>query len=805
MAAPTIGTPSRLSGSALSISSLRDDARAELEALLAAAPGKICLVIDPFLLPVLRLVITEGSRYLREHAVDSVVELSDAPIAPGDAESVVFLTRSGPVEVQRVAVAVRALVRARGARASARVAFVPRRTFAAEVALRDAGVLADVTLTEWVLDVLPLDDDVLTLVAGTGAGGTGAVADVMETVAAVARAVIRLQDAFGPIPLLRGKGRYAKGVIAALARSAREDEAAAEPRTRAARARNDPTSTTALNGDAMGTGTSLGSNTMPPPRSEIDMLVVIDRAADLVTPLVSPLTFEALLREETGTDWLMASVDAAIAADPENAVAASTSHGASPSPASPPYLASGARATLHLNSNDKLYREIRDAHIDVAGAHLAARARELQAFRDDIRKRNADMDVAAIHKFVKAIPTHQAEGKSLRVLVELCSRVRARVNDVAFSDKWARERGLLDGDAGSRKAALDAASEAFAAGAPLVSALRLVCLASVTGGGLRRAELESLRRDVAAFYGFTALLTLHNLEAAGLLGAAAGDGVVASLLTGGGGGGSAAWGALRKAFVLMAEGDVDAANPRDLHFLTSGYAPLSLRIVQAAVTGGWEQGMGEALKLVAGPTVSATNKVLRKDDDYETTANATGSGIGAAAGARKVVLVAFVGGVTHIEISGLRFISEKCERTRAPSTKRKVGSQVISGAKCKRERSALAYPPPPPPPVPVDFLILTTSLIDGDSYLRTFIDPLHAEHGLLGGTENDGEGGAAEEDDAAPVMPLKTVLTREQLAAASRAEAVAASIAGAGKLGVRPPQAPATKKEEKSLFGGWGR
>ncbi len=32
------------------------------------------------------------------------------------------------------------------------------------VALRDAGVLADCTLCEWALDVLPLDDDVLTLV-----------------------------------------------------------------------------------------------------------------------------------------------------------------------------------------------------------------------------------------------------------------------------------------------------------------------------------------------------------------------------------------------------------------------------------------------------------------------------------------------------------------------------------------------------------------------------------------------------------------------------------------------------------------
>lgn len=633
MSAPTIGTASRLSGSALSIASLREDARAELEAMLALASGKICLAIDPALLPLLRLVVTEGSRYLREHSVESVVELNGSPLNIGDAESVVFLTRAGAAQMAIVASAVRSLVRARGARASARVALVPRRTVSAEMVLRDAGVLADCTLCEWAVDVLPLDDDVLTVIGGERALAAAGEGAEMDSVACVARAIIRLEDAFGVIPVLRGKGRLAKGVVDAVARSGREDEAAAEPRARAAR-RNENS----------GNGEDDTNTRTPPTRSEIDMLVVLDRAIDLVTPLVTPLSFEALLREQVGSDWLMGNVEADIATDPEGGDDKNVK-----SPGQQHHPPPGSRATLHLNSNDKLYREIRDTHIDVAGAHLASRAKELQTFRDDIRKRNADMDVAAIHKFVKAIPSHQAEGKSLRIFVELCSRVRARVNDAAFSEQWTRERGLLDGDAGARRAAIDAVGEALSDDAPLVKALRLICLTSVTGGGLKRSELEALRRDVSATYGFPALLTLARLETAGLLGAGAGgDGVLGSVL-GGGGGGGAAWAALRKAFALMADGDVDITTPKDLHYLTSGYAPLSLRLVQAAITGAWDAS-SEGLKLVPGPTVAATQKSLRRDDDDAS-----------AAGARKVVLVAFVGGVTHIEISGLRFISEKCE------------------------------------------------------------------------------------------------------------------------------------------------
>lgn len=51
----------------------------------------------------------------------------------------------------------------------------------------------------------------------------------------------------------------------------------------------------------------------------------------------------------------------------------------------------------------------------------------------------------------------------------------------------------------------------------LTAALRLLCLASLTAGGLPPKRLDAFRRDVLQAYGSRHLFTLKNLSAAGLL------------------------------------------------------------------------------------------------------------------------------------------------------------------------------------------------------------------------------------------------------------------------------------------------
>jgi hypothetical protein len=137
------GTPSRLASAPINLSALRDDAFRELTELLEKLPGRILLVVDPALVAPLKLVVAEGSKALREHRVEALVELAPPggqPLAT-DCDSVMYLTRPAHGVVQAIGAQVRALVRRWDAGKTVRkqltLAFVPRRTFIAEQLLRD--------------------------------------------------------------------------------------------------------------------------------------------------------------------------------------------------------------------------------------------------------------------------------------------------------------------------------------------------------------------------------------------------------------------------------------------------------------------------------------------------------------------------------------------------------------------------------------------------------------------------------------------------------------------------------------------
>ncbi len=114
----------------------------------------------------------------------------------------------------------------------------------------------------------------------------------------------------------------------------------------------------------------------------------------------------------------------------------------------------------------------------------------------------------------------------------------------------------------------------------------------------------------------------------------------------------------------------------------------------------------------------------------------------------------------------------------------------------------------------MDFLILGTSILDGESLIASFVDPLHAKFGLVEGAHGHGHGhghgrashagggeegeGEGEEEGEEEEQEEEEVSARDQV--------IKGLVAGAGKLGERPkPAAPAEKKGVfGSLFGGGG-
>jgi hypothetical protein len=220
--------------------------------------------------------------------------------------------------------------------------------------------------------------------------------------------------------------------------------------------------------------------------------------------------------------------------------------------------------------------------------------------------------------------------------------------------------------------------------APL-AVLRLLCLQSLVGGSLKPREIETLKKQFLQViciwllshmqsYGYEHLTTFDSLERAGLF-----LPKPASIKSN--------YSTLRKALKLIVD-DVDEQKPDDIAYVYSGYAPLSIRLIQCIIQKpvmlaaqaasaqqgrlvntlsafpnamGW-RGFEEPLKLVRGRTF---DDIQKQEDKAMRAKRATFIRIvaltlvGLLNGAEnKASVIFFLGGCTYTEIAAVRFIAQ---------------------------------------------------------------------------------------------------------------------------------------------------
>lgn len=203
---------------------------------------------------------------------------------------------------------------------------------------------------------------------------------------------------------------------------------------------------------------------------------------------------------------------------------------------------------------------------------------------------------------------------------------------------------------------------------PIETVLRLLVLFSLTNAGLQKKSFDYLRREILHSYGFEYMPLLHNLEKAGL------DKKQEARSN---------WVGITRALQLIVNVN-DMENPTDIPYIFSGYAPLSIRLVQHAVRSGWRS-IEELLKLLPGPHLDLKRGVSNINSSLEVLPGSMSQQQSAErADRRSLVLVVFIGGVTSAEISALRFL----------------GAQEGMG---------------------YDFLVATTKVITGNTLLRPII------------------------------------------------------------------------------------
>nr|XP_054502104.1 vacuolar protein sorting-associated protein 33A isoform X4 [Agelaius phoeniceus] len=236
---------------------------------------------------------------------------------------------------------------------------------------------------------------------------------------------------------------------------------------------------------------------------------------------------------------------------------------------------------LQLNSAEELYAEIRDKNFNAVGSVLSKKAKIISAAFEE---RHHAKTVGEIKQFVSQLPHMQAARSSLANHTSIAELIKDITTSEDFFDNLTVEQEFMSGI------------------------------------------------DTDKTYGYEHILTLNNLEKAGLLKPQTG--------------GRNNYPTIRKTLRLWMD-DVNEQNPNDISYVYSGYAPLSVRLAQLLARPGWRS-IEEVLKMLPGPHFEERQQLptgLQKKP--------TGQH-----GENRVTLVFFLGGVTYAEIAALRFLSQ---------------------------------------------------------------------------------------------------------------------------------------------------
>ncbi len=499
--------------------------------------------------------------------------------------------------------------------------------------------MGDTSIAEFPLYFLPLEKDLLSLELEDSFADLYLRKDPTPTFL-LARALMLIQQKHGLFPRITGKGDNAKRLADLLARMRQE----------------------LIAGEDTSENNKLGLT----PSTTIESLIVIDREVDYATPMLTQLTYEGLIDEVVGIQNNQADVDSSIVGvAPQAAPGSSKAVGTAP--------AQAKKRKILLDSSDKLYAQLRDTNFAIVGSLLNKVARRLQT---DYDSRHGTKTTAELRDFVNKLPGYQAEQQSLKIHTGLAEEIMKHTRTDEFSRLLEVQQNLAAGaDPSSQH---DTIEELISRDAPLSEVLRLLCLESCISGGIKARELEVFKKMILQAYGYQHILTLDALEKLQLL--LSRNSPMAMMIPMAGGGASTGtktnYTYLRKALRLIVD-EVNETEPNDVAYVYSGYAPLSIRLVQCilqkqyltsiirggnannpagVVTGGASQGwkgFDDLVKHARGQTFDEVQK--GEDKAVKARALLTGSG------EKKIVFVVFLGGITFTEIAALRFIANKEE------------------------------------------------------------------------------------------------------------------------------------------------
>jgi hypothetical protein len=156
--------------------------------------------------------------------------------------------------------------------------------------------------------------------------------------------------------------------------------------------------------------------------------------------------------------------------------------------------------------------------------------------------------------------------------------------------------------------------------------LKIICLISGVKNGLKSKIYDQLKRDFLQIYGFQELFLLNNLEKLNILKYYSSSNIF--------------YYDLNKKLELINE-SVDFINPNDTSYSFSGYCPIFIRLIEKAISKGWNT-INDLIKKISNEFQfpNDENKIIninKKEKDF--------------------ILLIFIGGITYGELAAIRYLN----------------------------------------------------------------------------------------------------------------------------------------------------
>uniref|UniRef100_A0A7S1Q1K1 Sec1-like protein n=1 Tax=Alexandrium catenella TaxID=2925 RepID=A0A7S1Q1K1_ALECA len=580
------------------VDKVRADARSRLLDLLDEVSGRKVLLLDSSIMRPLDMIVKTND--LKDHGVQQWHKLSEQSVQT-DCNQMIFLVRCTRLELMDWIAKQILDDEGQGQDRLYVVVLVPRKTEQCAERLRRANVRSNVRIVECGLHFFPFDRDILSMEA-PGVFRDFHVQGDPSSSFYVAKALMYLQSQFGVSPSIHSIGGAGKTVVDVMLRLRKEEavqEASREvmPVAELSQKGVPPVAPRSGKKESPEAAASQG------PR--ISEVIVIDRRVDLFSVLCSQFTYQALIDMVYGVANNQTDIGSA-------------------------EWAKDKSPQLRLSPEDPFYREIRDLHIDKIGSLLQEKALAIRQTQDEynaaVKDKDTSLKTSVLTDFVKRIKAAESVRDDVGTHVNLA----CDVSTVIQSKEYQMDLRLEDEiTAQSSQSCLEVLETYIDDQKPFHEVMRLLCLYSLVNNGVKAKQLDTLKKGVMQSYGYKHLLTLCNMERVGMLNYQIGK---------------SSWSGIKQQFNLLVD---DSQVMNDISYAYSGYAPLSVRLVQMtrSLPRGWRS-CPDALGLLYGPA----QQVPQTPDS--TVAD------GRAVAGPALVLVVFVGGVTHGEVAALRRLAE---------------------------------------------------------------------------------------------------------------------------------------------------